>query len=345
VQQAVGTGASGLGAEENDFPTNITMNQPRGLVLTQSTSTFGGNLVWADSGNNRIRIYNRGTAAQTLFGVSVDAGKVATIGGDGSVGNATSGSALQSAFNTPGGVAYDGTDLYVSDTGNNCIKKIDSGGNLSAVAGTCGASGNVNGPVGVGKMSAPEGIDYYVNGPHKGLIIAARGNTRIKFLRLAGPSLLFGGSTSIGDTNSIACGGTFHNEGINANLSPCSGVYDVAAVGSKVCFTNYTYHNARCIEATGEISTILGSAEGIDDSTALYAPGGSFAAEDYDSANPNYANQNGVRAFYLPSPLAEPALNQSFGQVAFPMSIRPLDPSTVLVGEYNLGLIRKIKLP
>lgn len=345
ITQAVGTGSSGLGAEEDEYPSNITMNQPRGLVLTHKTTTFGGNLVWADSANHRIRIYNRSSVDDVLFGVSVGAGKIATIGGDGTSGNAVTGSALQPAFNTPSGVAFDGTDLYVADTNNHCIKKIDATGNLSAVAGTCGSSGNVNGPVGIGKMSSPEGIDYYVNGAHRGIVIAARGNTRIKFLRLAGGALLFGGSISIGDTNSIGCGGTFHTEGINANLAICSGVYDVAAVGSKVCFINYSYHNARCIQSTGEVSTVLGPPQGVDDVTNLYFPGGSFAQIDFDLLSPNYTSQNGVTAAYTPSPVAAPDLTEGFGQVAFPMTIRPIDDSTLVVGEYNLGLIRKVKLP
>lgn len=345
--QAIGTGASGTGAEEDEYPTSSTMNTPRGLVLTHSTTSFGGHLVWADSSNHRIRIWNRSTSAATLFGVLVSAGKVATIGGNGTSGNLTSGSALQAAFNTPSGVTFDGTDLYVADTSNHCIKKISANGTLSAFSGTCGTTGNANGPVGVGTMNSPEGIDYYVNGSHRGLLIAARGNGRVKFHRIAGSSLLFGGSISVGDTNSIACGGTFHTEGINANLSPCSGVYDVAAVGSKVCFTNQTFHNVRCFLPTGEISTVLGSVEGLDDATAMYFPGISFAHEDYVSSVtfPNYTSQGGVAAFTLPATIAPPALMESFGQVAYPIPIRAIDANTILVGEYNLGLIRKVKLP
>lgn len=345
VSQSVGTGTSGSGAEEMEFPSNVTMNQPRGLVLTHKTATFGGHLVWADSQNHRVRIWNRSTTDQTLFGVTVGAGLVATIGGDGNSGNATSGVALQAAFNQPSGVTSDGTNLYVADMANHCIKQIDENGNLSAFAGTCGTSGNVNGAVGVGRMSNPEGIDYYSNGVHKGLIIAARGNTRIKFHRIAGSSLLFGGSTSIGDTNNIACGGTFHTENINANLASCNSVYDVAAVDGKVCFSNQNYHNVRCIQSTGEISTVIGQVQGLDDTTNLYAPGGAFTHEDYSASTPNYGAQNGVPAFYLPSPIAEPGLNVAFGRVTYPISVGAINGTTLLVGEYTLGLIRKVKLP
>jgi hypothetical protein len=195
-------------------------------------------------------------------------------------------------------------------------------------------------------MNSPEGISYYENGVHKGLVIAARGNGRIKFHRFAGTSLLFGGSTAIGDTNNIACGGTFHTENINANLAVCGQIYDVTAFNGKVCFSNYTFHNVRCIASTGEINTVLGGPEGIDDTTSLYGPGGAFAVEDYDPLNPNPTSQNGVTAAYVPDPVTgEPGLTESYGKVAFPMSVAPLDSATLLVGEYQLGLIRKVKMP
>lgn len=351
VSQAVGTGTAGAGGEENEAPTNSTMNQPRGLVLTHATASFGGHLVWADSQNRRIRIWNREPVQRPLFGVTVEAGMVATIGGDGTSGNATSGLALQSAFNEPSGVAYDGSSLYVSDRGNHCIKKIDSAGMLSVVAGTCGTSGNVNGAIGVARMTNPEGIAYYSSGGHTGLIIAATGNTRVRFARFAGPSsLLFGTSIAVGDSNVVACAGTFHTEGVGASLAPCSGVYDVASFGSKFCYVNTNYHNARCVESTGAVTTVIGAVQGIDDSVPLYFPKVPMATEDYDSTAiyPNSASQNGVTAFFLPSPLVTaadaPQLGQEMGGLLHPRSIYMFDAKTMYVSDY-IGLIRKVKLP
>lgn len=347
VTQAVGTGSVGGGAEEDELPSNVSMNTPRGLVLTHANATFGGHLVWADTTNHRIRIYNRSTADATLFGVTVSAGRVSTIGGDGTAGNQTTGSALQSAFNSPSGVAFDGVDLYVADTSNHCIKKIAEDGALSAVAGTCGTSGNVNGAVGVGRMNGPQGIEYYVNGSHTGLVIADQGNARVKYHRLAGSAILFGAAITVGDTNTIGCGGSFHTDGIFATLAPCSGVYDVATVGTKVCFANYGYHNVRCILASGEISTVMGALQGVDDTLPLYFPGTSLSAEDFNSsaAFPQYTSQNGVTAYYLPSPLGETSYNDSLGKLAYPLTLRALDSSTIVVADYSLGIIRKIKLP
>ncbi len=346
VTQAAGTGAVGLGQEQDAYPSNVTMNQPRGLVLIDSTASFGGDLVWVDSQNDQIRLYNRGSTDQTFFGVTVPAGMVATIAGNGSPGDATSGSALTAAFNNPTGVTFDGTNLYVADTNNSCVKMIDPSGNLSVVAGTCGSAGNLDGYAGTGRLNGPQGIDYYSNGTHQGILIADSNNGRIRFYRIAGTStLLFGTVISVGQTVTIGCGGTFHDEGINATLTPCNGVYDVATVGTQACFTNMYYHNARCITQTGQVNTVLGGPEGISNTTPLYGPGGSFANSDYDPLNPNYTSQNGVTAFLLPSPIAEPSLTSSYGQVVFPRSIRAIDSATILVGEFYLGLIREVKLP
>ncbi len=346
VSQAAGTGSVGLGQEQDAYPSNVTMNQPRGLVLIDSTASFGGDLVWVDSQNDQIRLYNRSSTDQTFFGVTVPAGMVATIAGNGTAGDATSGSALTNAFNNPTGVTFDGTNLYVADTNNHCIKMIDPTGNLSVVAGTCGAAGNLDGYAGTGRLNGPQGIDYYSNGTHQGILIADSNNGRIRFYRIAGTStLLFGTVISVGQTVTIGCGGTFHDEGINATLTPCSGVYDVAAVGTQACFTNMYYHNARCITQTGQVNTVLGGPEGVSNTTPLYGPGGSFANTDYDPLNPNYTSQNGVTAFFLPSPIAEPTLTTSYGQVTFPHAIRAIDSGTILVGEFYLGLIREIKLP
>ncbi|MCC7405666.1 MAG: hypothetical protein IT288_14805 [Bdellovibrionales bacterium] len=348
VTQAVGIGgSSGAGSEENEWPTSSTMNGPRNLVLTHKTTSFGGNLVWADYGNHRIRVWNRSTSDATLFGVFVETGKVATIGGDGTAGNATTGAALQSAFNSPSGVAFDGTNLYVADTGNHCIKKIDANGDLTAIAGTCGnATGSpLNGPVNTARMNGPEGIAYYEDGTHRGLIIAVTGNTRVMFHRLAGDLELFGNSIPVDQSYVVACGGTSHSDGVVAvSLAACSGVYSVTQVGIKFCYSNYNYHNVRCVDTSGIVRTVGGPFQG-SGTTAYYFPGVCSAGADYDSASPNYASHNGVTAAYIPSPASEIPLATSFMSLNYPLPVLGIDSATLFVSDYSLGLTRKVKVP
>ena len=80
---------------------------------------------------------------------SADAGPVWTVttfAGSGDVGY-LDGPALTAEFSSPEGLAFDALgSLYVADSANNCVRKIDPQGTVSAVAGACGQpSGYVEG--------------------------------------------------------------------------------------------------------------------------------------------------------------------------------------------------------
>ena len=88
-----------------------------------------GNLYIADSFNNRIR--------------KVDAaGVISTVAGDGTWGyGGDGGAAVAAQLAGPSAVAVDGAgNLYIADTDNNRIRKVDAAGVISTVAGT-GRSG------------------------------------------------------------------------------------------------------------------------------------------------------------------------------------------------------------
>ncbi len=327
VSQAVGTGVLGTGMEDGELPTNTTMNTPSGVALSHSTASFGGHLIWTDSTNHRIRIWNRSTSAQTLFGVSVAAGRVATIGGGSALGNLTTGPALANAFNLPSGLAWNPTTgaLYVSDMTNHCVKAIDSAGQLSIAAGSCGSAGNVDGPPGSGRLNSPQGLTFYRGGATDGLFIADRGNSRVRFLRTAGSGIFAGTTVALGDANSVAGGGTFYNEGISASLALIGQVYGVAVTATKFCFSSYSFHNVRCVDlSSGAIQTVMGPRVGTDDTTPEWFGGTSLSA----------TGQNGVSAY---------SADGSGGLLLFPYGLTTVDDSTLLVNEYQSSLVRKIK--
>jgi hypothetical protein len=330
----LGTGSTGSGAEENEYPTSISMNNPSAVAFLGATSSpvFGGHIIFSDNANHRIRFWNRGTTNTTFFGVAVDAGKVVTIAGTGAAGNGTSGPATSAAINSPSGVATDGTNIYFSDSGNHCVKKIDSAGTLSVQAGSCGVAGNVNGAVGTGRLNSPQQISYYENGANKGIFIADTSNSRVRFSRIAGTSAIAGVPVSAGDTNTVACGGTYHDDNIIASNSICSGVYGVAVVGTKVCFTNFNYHNVRCVDAqTGIITTAMGPLQGIDDTNPKYFPGTAFGLVDQDNV--------------VAAPGTEPALTDSFGVLTNPLGLATNGTNTIYISEWGSALVRKVVLP
>jgi sugar lactone lactonase YvrE len=87
----------------------------------------GGRVIVADTYNDRIRAISREGIVTTLAGGS-EPGPEDGMGGD-------------ARFDTPCGVCLDDADnIYVADTGNNAIRRIDSSGNVTTVARDMGTS-------------------------------------------------------------------------------------------------------------------------------------------------------------------------------------------------------------
>lgn len=114
---------NGTQASIDGTVTSASFNDPIDFVMDG-----GGNMFVTDLVSNKIRK------------VTPD-GTVTTIAGSGSRG-ATDGSALNASFYSPDGIAVDKVgNLYISDFGNNLIRKISSDRIVSTIAGT-GKEGN-----------------------------------------------------------------------------------------------------------------------------------------------------------------------------------------------------------
>jgi sugar lactone lactonase YvrE len=128
---ADGTGS----AAQFDYPYGITIDG-------------SGNLIVADAYNNRIRKVT-------------PAGVVTTIAGSGATGAGNGGFAdgpvVSAVFKAPYGVAVDASgNIYVTDGGNNRIRKISSG-NVTTVAGD-GSTGYQDGALNSAEFAAPQGL-------------------------------------------------------------------------------------------------------------------------------------------------------------------------------------------
>lgn len=123
----------------------------------------------ADTGNHRIRVIN-----MTSENISLVAG-VGTAGytGDG-------GSALTAQLNLPSDVALGPDDaVYIADTGNHAIRRIDALGAITTIAGTGTAGyGGDGGQGSAAQLSSPVGI--FVDAAGKYLYIADKGNHAIR---------------------------------------------------------------------------------------------------------------------------------------------------------------------
>lgn len=112
----------------------------------KSLVSDGTNLYINDSSNHTIRKVVIGTGVTTtLAGYAGASGKA----------DATGSSAR---FYLPFGIAYDGTHLYVTDTGNQTIRKVSSAGVVTTLAGTAGISGTADATGVSAKFNLPAGI-------------------------------------------------------------------------------------------------------------------------------------------------------------------------------------------
>jgi DNA-binding CsgD family transcriptional regulator/sugar lactone lactonase YvrE len=118
-----GTGQAGYAGDGKPGPV-AELNLPTGLTIG-----FGDTLFIADTGNNVVRQ------------IALD-GAIHTVAGTGEAGyRGDPGDALDAVLHGPGGIAFDGEgNLYIADTLNQRVRRVDVNGQIGAVAGT-GASG------------------------------------------------------------------------------------------------------------------------------------------------------------------------------------------------------------
>jgi len=140
------------------------LNQPSGLALAPS-----GEIYIADTGNHRIRKI-------------APSGLISTVAGSGAQGfSGDGGSATSAQLNAPEACAVDANgNLYITDTGNNRVRMVDTKGVISTIAGT-GESGygGDGGAATSAKLQSPAGL---IASPTGVIFVADTGNSRIRRL-------------------------------------------------------------------------------------------------------------------------------------------------------------------
>ena len=131
-------------------------------ITSLTIDSSGNNLYVIDRWNNRIRKINLSTLEASLVagGGETNCNK--------SCNGYTEANGANARFNIPGGIAISPDDeyLYISDTGNNRIRKINiSNGETSLIAGS-GSAGYADGSGSSAKFNRPFGIDIDANGDY-----------------------------------------------------------------------------------------------------------------------------------------------------------------------------------
>lgn len=228
---------------------NAQLGMPSGI-----TSDGNGNVFISDVTNRVIRKVNSAGIISTYAGIPGQGG----FSGDG--GPATSAKIVAAA-----NMFTDGSgNLLFPDVGNHALRKINSSGIISTIAGygVAGFSGD-GGPAALAQFKSPNGVaaDHLGN-----LYVADKENNVIRKINTSGIISTFAGTPGF-------LGDGFSGDGGPATAAKMSGPTDVAVdQAGNVYVSDYGNNRIRKISTAGIISTIAGngSSNSWDISPAFY---------------------------------------------------------------------------
>ena len=296
IYKIAGNGSSGFSGDGGPAA-NAELNNPQGVAADGA-----GNLLIADSFNNRVRVVAASTG--TFYGRPMTAGDIYTIAGNGSSGfSGDGGPAANAELNNPQGVAADGAgNLLIADSFNNRVRVVAAStgtfygrpmtvGDIYTIAGngSSGFSGDGGPATSAGLTTGGVGTDGAGN-----VLIADTGNQRVRVVAESAGSF-YGRPMTTGDIYTIAGNGSsgFSGDGgpaASAELNNPQGV-KVDGAGNLLIADSFNYR-VRVVAAStgtfygrpmtvGDIYTIAGNGSsgfsgdgGPATSAELYNPGG-----------------------------------------------------------------------
>lgn len=198
-----------------------------------------GNLYICDQGNNVIRMINAST------------GIVTTVAGNGTRGSIGDGGlAIKAELSSPAGIALDGAgNLYIADTSNDLVRKVDTAGMISTFAGNGDASYSGDGvKANATAVVSPKGLAFDGAG---NLYITESG--RIRKVDTTGMITTIAGPTTTPGTNG------FSGDGGPAISATFSGPLGITIDSSGNIFVaDANNQRIRKINTVGIISTYAG---------------------------------------------------------------------------------------
>ena len=250
IRTLAGNGTAGFSGDGGPA-SDAQLRFPRGVAADPED-----NVLIADQGNNRIRRIDRGGVIQTVAGSGVGAylGSISLpldgrLLGDGRP-------ATEAILSAPSDVAIgpDGT-LYIADTGNHRIRRVDSAGIISTVAGTGEARfAGDGGPAAAASLNTPTGMAFDAAGD---LYIADHYNLRVRKVFMA-----------TGSITTVAGNGAFGGGGDGGPATEASVFFpdDVAIdMAGQILIADHYGQRVRIVNALGVISTLGGRGVRADD--------------------------------------------------------------------------------
>jgi sugar lactone lactonase YvrE len=323
VSTYAGNGKMGM---SNGSAMEASFANPMGIC-----SDDKGNLYVADSHNNIVRKIDRN-------------GNVSTIAGSDSAGN-LDGNGIRASFFYPEAVFADHNgNVYVSDTHNNLIRKIDSNGMVTTVAGLrSGYENKMKQGLGI-KLDNPAGICVDLQG---NLFIADWANNVIREISSDGSAKILAGTIGIRGAND--------GQGTEASFYlPWGMVPD--SLGN-VYVTDFRNNMIRKISTAGIVSTMAGSTtrgstDGLGKAASFFHPAG-IAIDKKGNLYVADSGNNKIRKITPDGMVTTFAGNGSRGNAngraldasfykPYALAIGP--DGSLFVADYQNNLIRKVSL-
>jgi len=231
ITTVAGNGSSGFSGDEGPA-TNARLYWPYGVAVDSA-----GNLYIADTYNYRIRKVD-------------DSGIITTVAGNGSYGfSGDGGPATEAQLRNPEGIAVDSAgNLYIVDDWNSSIRKVDTGGIITTVAGdgSYGFSGD-GGPATEAQLYLPWAMAVDSAG---NLYIADTRNQRIRKVDASGLITTVAGDGSYG----------FSGDGGPATEAQLAYPYGVAVDSAGNLYIADTRNQRiRKVDTGGIITTVAGT--------------------------------------------------------------------------------------
>ncbi len=230
ITTIIGNGTAGFGGDEV-LAINTTLTSPSNAAVDSE-----GNIYIADTGNNRIRKVNTQGIISTIVGNGN-----ADFSGDDS-------QAIDAALNSPVDVALDSDgNLYIVDNGNNRIRKVNTQGIISTIAGNGDADFTGDGGAAINaSLNSPKSISIDNDG---NIFIADNFNHRIRRVDIQG--LI---STVAGDGQAFFSG--------DGGLATEASLMDPSAVSvdadGNIFIADTRAHRIHKVDGNGIINTVAG---------------------------------------------------------------------------------------